>query len=123
MSELKQALLSELEKDDWQQIEVIARQITGHFDEHWKIQSTREQWATEVYINFTVEPVWDAPVELGQGITSIIATSLLPDPDGAQATQIALIDVSVITVKNMISKIMPFIFKLNFYRRTQCVDV
>ncbi|VAW81608.1 hypothetical protein MNBD_GAMMA12-693 [hydrothermal vent metagenome] len=123
MSELKQALLNELEKDDWQQVEVIARQITGHFDEHWKIQSTREQWATEVYINFTVEPVWDAPMELGQGITSITATSLLPDPNGQQAAQIALIDVSVISVKNMISKIKPFVFKLNFYRRTQCVDV
>jgi len=123
MQQLKQKLLEELVKDDWQKVQVLASQITGCFDEHWKIQSTREQWATEVFLNFTVEPVWDAPMELGQGITSVTATSLLPDPGGKQATQIAVIDVSSISLKNMVPKIMPFVFKLNFYRRTQCVDV
>ena len=123
MQELKQKLLEELVKDDWQQLQVVGSPIQGCFDEHWKIQSTREQWATEVYLNFTIEPVWDAPVEEGQGITTISATSLLPDASGQQSTDIAVIDVSSVSVKNMISKIMPFIFKLNFYRRTQCVDV
>ncbi len=123
MQHLKQKLLEELEKDDWQQVQVLAAQISGCFDEHWKIQSTREQWATEVYLNFTVDPVWDAPMEVDQGITSITATSVLPAIDGQQSTQIAEIDVSSLSIKNMLSKIMPFIYKLNFYRRTQCVDV
>jgi len=123
MQHLKQKLLEELEKDDWQQVQVLQGQVSGSFDEHWKIQSTREQWATEVYLNFTVDPVWDAPMEDDQGITSVTATSILPVPDGQQSTQIAVIDVSSLSIKNMLSKIMPFIFKLNFYRRTQCVDV
>ena len=123
MQELKQKLLEELVKDDWQQLHVMGSPSNGCFDEHWKIQSTREQWATEVYINFTIEPVWDAPIEAGEGITKIYATSMMPDASGQKSTDIAVIDVSSISVKNMISKIMPFIYKLNFYRRTQCVDV
>jgi len=123
MQQLKQKLLEELMKDDWQQLNVVSSPIKGCLDEHWKIQSTREEWATEVYVNFSVEPVWDAPVDTDQGITTISATSLLPDSNGQHSTHIAVIDLSTISVKNMLSKIMPFIYKLNFYRRTQCVDV
>ena len=123
MQQFKQKLLEELEKDDWRQLQIVSSQIAGCFDEHWKIQSIREQWATELYLNFSVEPVWDAAVDSNQGITTISATSFLPRSDGTQSTSIAAIDLASVSVKNMLSKIMPFIYKLNYYRRTQCVDV
>ena len=119
MEQLKQALLDQLISDDWQQIGVIECRNAWWAQEHWKIQSTREQWATEVYVNFIVEPVWDAPRAPDQTLKLITATAVLPQSEQEAVNAIAKIEIGKISIKQM----MPFIFSLNTYRRTQCIDI
>jgi len=122
MENLKAKLLENLISDDWKQLEVIARSNAWWAAEHWKIQSTRETWATEVYLNFIVEPVWDAPRPIDQAIKLITATAVLPDSEEKAVDSIARIEMNR-PLDMQVKQVMPFIFSLNIYRRTQCIDV
>ncbi len=119
MDALKNKILDKLLGDDWKQIKVIERANTWWADEHWKIQSTREQWATELYLNFIVDPVWDAPRPPNQAIKIVTATAGLPQSEEQAFDAIAKIEMN----KPLDKQVMPFIFRLNTYRRTQCIDV
>lgn len=119
MQNFKNRLLAQLLGDDWKQVKVIEHVKTWWADEHWVIQSTREQWATEVYVNFLIDPVWDAPRNPGQAIKLVTATAFLPQSEEQAVDAIAKISIR----QSADSQILPFIFGLNNYRRTQCVDV
>ena len=120
MSVIKQTLLAKLTEDDWSRKTVVTQDIGWWADEHWLIQSTREQWATEVYINFIiVEPVWDAPRMEGDRVAVVTATAKLPGSQSEAFSAIAKIDLQ----KSIDKQIMPFVYALNYYRRTQCIDV
>lgn len=118
MTSIKSSLLTELVKDDWVQLEVIDKTAPLWADELWKIRSVREQWATEVYINFLIDPIWDAPRAPGEGIRVVSATRNIPGSYDDAMAAIALIDPALLD-----KQLMPFIYSLNYYRRTQCVDV
>jgi len=118
MVNYKQRLLEELLKDDWKRLDVLRTDVSWWADEHWKMQSVREQWATELFISFVIDPVWDAPRRDGQGLKQIVAFASLPGQDRSAATEIASIELD----KDFEEKLLPFVYSLNYYRRTVCVD-
>ena len=119
MADCKQRLLDELGKDDWTRLDIINSDMGMWIDEAWKIRSTRERWATELYIGFVVDPVWDAPRSPAQAVRRIIAIPTLPGKETTNINEIASIEMP----EQFTSQLMPFVYALNFYRRTQCVDV
>ncbi len=118
MTDYKKRLLDALCRDDWKRLEVLRKEACWWADEHWKMQSVREQWATELYISFVIEPVWDAPRQADQGLKRIVAFASLPGQDPAAAPEIASIDLA----GDFDAHLLPFVYSLNYYRRTVCVD-
>lgn len=117
-SNLKFSLLTQLIKDDWKQLQ-ITRGLMPWAHEHWLMQSIREQWATEVYINFLIDPVWDAPQTADQRIRLATATGFLPKSAEQALQSICTVD----PLNPMDKQILNFVYALNYYRRTQCVDI
>ena len=116
---IKESLRTQLAKDDWTIRPVQEQEVGWWVDEIWHVQSHREHWATEVYIHFLVNPVWDAPRAKGESLGWVTATPTQAQNPQEARKSIAEIDLS----REYPRQVLPFIYALNFYRRTQCVDV
>ncbi len=116
---INESLRAQLVNDDWIVLPMLENEVGWWADEIWHVQSQREHWATEVYIHFLVNPVWDAPRAKGEGVVRVTATSTQAQNPYEARKCIAEIDLS----REYPRQLLPFIYALNFYRRTQCVDV
>jgi hypothetical protein len=111
----KALLRRHLDDHTWEVVEVAEG---GHWwaDEHWKVHSRRNSWGLELVLTFLVDPQWEGPRKMGEGVWAVAAAQGLPTDRLSAEQGLAMLPM---TRGRFDEKLAAFVNDLDAFRNSQ----
>ncbi len=91
MAKYKERILSGLVHGGWELVSIEDSSPDWWCDEQWLLESRRASYGRQLFLTYTVDPIWEGPRKAGQGLLNINASRTRPEEWDDHTTTVSIL--------------------------------